>query len=665
MSGIQLGLSILPHPRLVRVKQLSIDLEYPDGTVVEHPKGVSGLEVAESIGPRLALAAVAVRLDGELLDLSRPINRSGKLAVITLTEPDGLHILRHSSAHVLAQAVLDLYPGSTFAIGPAIEDGFYYDFKVDAPFTHEDLEAIQIRMEEIIAEDQPFARESVSTDEALEIFSSHPFKCEIISNVDPSEVSEGEDVTLYRNDGFVDLCRGPHLPSTGRIPAVKLLRTSGAYWRGDQERDQLQRVYGTAWPSKKDLEEFLVRQEEAEKRDHRKLGAELDLFSFPDELGSGLAVWHPKGGMLRKVIEDRSRDIHERFGFEFVYTPHLAKSDLWETSGHLGYYAENMYPSMEVDEEQGYIVKPMNCPGHILIYKSRPRSYRDLPIRLSELGAVYRYEKSGVVHGLLRARGFTQDDSHTFCTEDQLDPELRMHLDFVITWLKDAGFSEFEADLSTQPDKSVGEQSRWDFSEKTLANVLESSGIPYQVAEGEGAFYGPKIDMHVKDAIGRRWQLSTIQLDFTLPERFELEYTSAANVAEQPYMIHCAKAGSLERFMGVLIEHHAGAFPMWMAPVQVTIVPVADRHIEYAGKVKAALEKRGLRVEVDESGDTVGDKIRTAITQKHPAVIVVGDDDVEAETVGLRLYGEDKDTRGVPADEAVSRLTEMAEKPTL
>jgi threonyl-tRNA synthetase len=472
-------------------------------------------------------------------------------------------------------------------------------------------------------------------------------------------------VTLYRNDGFVDLCRGPHLPSTGRIPAVKLLRTSGAYWRGDQERDQLQRVYGTAWPSKKDLEEFLVRREEAEKRDHRKLGAELDLFSFPDELGSGLAVWHPKGGMLRKVIEDRSRDIHERFGFEFVYTPHLAKSDLWETSGHLGYYAENMYPSMEVDEEQGYIVKPMNCPGHILIYKSRPRSYRDLPIRLSELGAVYRYEKSGVVHGLLRARGFTQDDSHTFCTEEQLDSELRMHLDFVITWLKDAGFNEFEADLSTQPEKSVGQQSRWDFSEKTLADVLESSGIPFQIAEGEGAFYGPKIDMHVKDAIGRRWQLSTIQLDFTLPERFHLEYTSAANVAEQPYMIHCAKAGSLERFMGVLIEHHAGAFPMWMAPVQVTIVPVADRHIDYAGTVKAALEATGLRVEVDESGDTVGDKIRTAITQKHPAVIVVGDNDVEAETVGLRLYGEDKDTRGVPVHEAVSRLTQLAEKPPL
>jgi len=664
-GGIQPGLGILPHPRLVRVEQLSIDLEYPDGNVVQHPAGATGLEVASSIGSGLARAAVAVRIDGELRDLNRPISQSGKFAVVTLADPDGLHILRHSSAHVLAQAVLDLYPGSTFAIGPAIEDGFYYDFKVEEPFTPDDLDRIQARMEEIIAEDQPFVRDSAAMDDALEIFIEHPFKREIIANVDPSEVSEGEDVTLYRNNGFVDLCRGPHLPSTGRIPAVKLLRTSGAYWRGDQARDQLQRVYGTSWPSKKELEDYLVRQEEAEKRDHRKLGAELDLFSFPDELGSGLAVWHPKGGMLRKVIEDRSRDIHERYGFEFVYTPHLAKADLWETSGHLGYYAENMYPGLEMDNDQEYRVKPMNCPGHVLIYKSRTRSYRDLPIRLSELGAVYRYEKSGVVHGLLRARGFTQDDSHVFCTGEQLDSELRMHLEFVIAWLKDAGFTEFEADLSTQPEKSVGAQERWDFSEKALADVLESSGVPYQIAEGDGAFYGPKIDMHVKDAIGRRWQLSTIQLDFTLPERFELEYTSAANEAEQPYMIHCAKAGSLERFMGVLIEHHAGALPMWMAPVQATIVPVADRHIAYAETVKAALESSGLRVEIDDSGDTVGDKIRTAITQKHPAVIVVGDNDVEAESVGLRLYGEEKDTRGVPLAEAVSRLADMAAEPDL
>ncbi len=631
--------------------------------VVEHPDGVTGAEVAESIGPRLAKSAVAVRLNGRLQDLSRPIEEDGDFSVITLDTADGLDILRHSSAHVLAQAVLDLYPDATFAIGPPIEDGFYYDFKVGEPFTPEDLEAIEERMRAIVAEDQPFVREDISREEALSLFAAHPFKTEIIESVEGSEVSAGGEVSVYRNLDFVDLCRGPHLPSTGRIPAVRLLRSSGAYWRGDEKRDQLQRIYGTAWPSNKDLEAYLVRMEEAEKRDHRRLGPELDLFSFPQELGSGLVVWHPKGGMLRKVVEDHSRELHERFGFEFVFTPHLAKSDLWETSGHLGYYAENMYPQMELDNDQGYVVKPMNCPFHVLIYKSRARSYRDLPLRLSELGSVYRYEKSGVVHGLLRARGFTQDDSHTFCTEDQLASELALHLEFCITWLRHAGFSEFEADLSTQPEKSVGEQDRWDFSERELANVLDASGIPYRIAEGEGAFYGPKIDLHVKDAIGRRWQLSTIQLDFTLPERFELQYVSPANTPERPYMIHCAKAGSLERFMGVLIEHYGGALPMWLAPVQVSVIPVADRHDEYADQVAARLRDSGIRTEVDASGETVGDKIRRALTQKHPAVIVVGDDDVAENTVGLRLYGEERDTRGVPLIEATNRLVEMAKVP--
>lgn len=643
---------------------MSLELRYPDGSVIEHPEDATGLQVAESIGPRLAKSAVAVRLDGELRDLSRTLGRSGDFEVVTLDSGDGLDILRHSSAHVLAQAVLDLFEGSTFAIGPAIEDGFYYDFKVAEPFTPDDLERIEARMREIIAEDQPFQREALSRADALELFGSHPFKTEIIESVEPSEVAPGEDVTVYRNMDFVDLCRGPHLPSTGRIPAMKLLRSSGAYWRGDEKRAQLQRIYGTAWPSAKELEAYLTRLEEAEKRDHRRLGAELDLFSFPPELGSGLVVWHPKGGMLRKLVEDHSRDLHERFGFDFVFTPHLAKSDLWRTSGHLDYYAEFMYPGMDLDNDQEYRVKPMNCPFHILVYKSRARSYRDLPVRLSELGAVYRYEKSGVVHGLLRARGFTQDDSHTFCTEDQLDSELKLHLDFVMTWLRDAGFTEFEADLSTQPEKSpVGDHERWSFAEKALAETLEVSGVPYRHAEGEGAFYGPKIDMHVKDAIGRRWQLSTIQLDFLLPDRFELEYAAPGNVTERPYMIHCAKAGSLERFMGVLIEHHAGALPIWLAPVQVSIIPVADRHQEYATLVAERLGDAGLRVEVDSSDDTVGDKIRKALTHKHPAVIVVGDDDVSGSTVGLRLYGEERDTRGVPLIEATNRLAMMAFKP--
>jgi threonyl-tRNA synthetase len=559
--------------------------------------------------------------------------------------------------------VLDLFPGSTFAIGPAIEDGFYYDFKVQDPFTPDDLDRIESRMQEIIAEDQPFQREALSRDQALALFAGHPFKLEIIESVEPSEVTPGEDVTVYRNQGFVDLCRGPHLPSTGRIPAVRLLRSSGAYWRGDDSKDQLQRIYGTSWPSVKELEGYLTRVEEAEKRDHRRLGLELDLFSFPQELGSGLVVWHAKGGMLRKVIEDHSRDLHQRYGFDFVFSPHLAKSDLWWTSGHLDYYAESMYPGMELDNEQEYRVKPMNCPFHVLIYKSRPRSYRDLPIRLSELGSVYRNELSGVIHGLLRARGFTQDDSHVFCTEQQLGSELALHLDFVLTWLKDTGFTEFEAELSTQPEKSVGDQARWEFSERALATTLEDSGVPFRVAEGEGAFYGPKIDMHVKDAIGRNWQLSTIQLDFNLPELFELEYAASGNVTERPYMIHCAKAGSLERFIGVLIEHYAGALPMWLSPVQVSIIPVADRHEEYATSVAERLRDAHLRVEVDDSGETVGDKIRRALTQKHPAVIVVGDDDMAASTVGLRMYGEEKDTRGVPLIEATNRLVQMAKVP--
>ncbi|MGD2060911.1 MAG: threonine--tRNA ligase [Acidimicrobiia bacterium] len=641
-----------------------MDLRLPDQTVLSHEEGVTGLEVARAIGPGLARAAVAVEVNGVQLDLESPITGGGDFQVITLDSPQGLHILRHSSAHVMAQAVLDLFPGSTFAIGPPIEDGFYYDFEVAEPFTPEDLNRIEERMGEIVDEDQPFRRVAMDRAEALEVFRDHKFKVEIIENVDASEVSTGDEVTAYRNDGFIDLCRGPHLPSTGRIPAFKVLRSSGAYWRGDQEREQLQRIYGTAWASKADLEAYLHRLEEAEKRDHRRLGPELDLYSFPEELGSGLVIWHPKGGRLRKIMEDHSRNLHERYGFDFVFTPHVAKAELWETSGHLDYYAENMYPLMQHDEDPEYVVKPMNCPGHILIYQSRTRSYRDLPLRFGELGGVYRYEKSGVVHGLLRARGFTQDDSHVFCTEDQLADELKLHLDFVLTWLKDFGFTEFEADLSTQPDKSVGEANRWEISQRYLAQTLEDSGIPYRIAEGEGAFYGPKIDVHVKDAIGRRWQLSTIQLDFNEPERFGLEYAAPSNVAERPYMIHCAKAGSLERFTGVLVEHYAGAFPMWLAPVQVSVVPVADRHEEYARSVEQRLVDIGLRVEVDLSNETVGDKIRKALTLKHPAVIVVGDDDVDNSTVGLRLYGEERDTRGVPLIEAANRLGEMARRPS-
>lgn len=635
---------------------MSISLQYPDGTVVSHPDGVTGAEVANSIGARLGQAAVAVRVAGTLLDLSRPLPGGGQFEVVTEASEEGRAVIRHSAAHVLAQAVLSLFERARFAIGPAIQDGFYYDFEVGRPFTPDDLERIERRMAEIIAADQPFLREEVTRSEGLALFAEQPFKREIIDRVDDSEVGGGAVITIYRNDGFVDLCRGPHLPRTGRLKAVKLLRVAGAYWRGDEKNVQLQRIYGTAWESRKALEDYLHRLEEAERRDHRKLGLELDLFSFPRELGAGLTVWHPKGGMVRKQIEDHSRALHERFGFDFVFSPHIAKSDLWRTSGHLDYYAENMYPGMEVDEGQEYRVKPMNCPFHVLIYKSRSRSYRDLPVRLSELGSVYRLERSGVLHGTLRARGFTQDDSHTFCTRDQLGAELDLHLDFVTTWLNDFGFDEFEAEVSTRPPKYVGEVDLWSLAEVALEEALRRKAVSYRIAAGEGAFYGPKIDIHVKDAIGRRWQMGTIQVDFALPANFELEYAGSDNVAGRPVMIHCAKAGSLERFFGVLIEHYAGAFPFWLAPVQVAVIPVADRHHDYGREVVARMRRSGLRVELDPSDDTVGEKIRRALLEKHPVVAVVGDQDVEKRTVGLRRYGDERERRGVSLEEALAEL---------
>lgn len=643
---------------------MPIEIRLPDGSVVEHPDGVTGYDIAAAIGERLAKAAVALKLDGELFDLARPLPRGGAVEVVTETTDEGRHILRHSAAHVLAQAVLTLFEDATFAIGPPITDGFYYDFDIGRPFTPEDLEAIEAKMAEIIEADQPFIREAMSQEEALEVFAGHKFKREIIETVEPSEVPDAEVVTVYRNNGFVDLCRGPHVPSTGRLEAVKLLRSAGAYWRGEEANPQLQRIYGTAWESKKALEDHLHRLEEAERRDHRKLGPELDLFSFPRELGSGLSVWHAKGGMVRKLVEDHSRRLHEKYGFDFVFSPHLAKEALWDTSGHTGFYSENMYPAMEMDGSDNYRVKPMNCPFHVLIYRSRPRSYRELPIRLSELGGVYRYERSGVVHGLLRARGFTQDDSHTFCTREQFADELAMHLEFVLEWLGSFGFEEFEADLSTRPDKFVGDVELWELAEKRLAETLDNAGLAYNVAEGEGAFYGPKIDVHVKDAIGRRWQMSTIQADFSLPERFDITYAGAENAAERPVMIHCAKAGSIERFFAVLTEHYAGAFPLWLAPVQAEVVPVADRHLDYAWQVARQLKAAGLRAEVDESDETVGEKVRRALTHKIPAVLVVGDRDVEAGTAGLRRYGDDDEQRGVDVDEIVSQLRAEAEPPS-
>jgi len=643
---------------------MSIQLTLPDGSVRSYEDGATGLDVASSIGAGLARAAVAVTLDGETLDLDRPIDHDGALSIVTENTEEGRHVLRHSAAHVMAQAVLDLYPGATYAIGPPITDGFYYDFDIGRPFTPDDLERIEARMNEIIEIDQSFVRETLSIDDALDVFSDHPFKSEIIRGVDEAEGAGASEVSIYRNDAFIDLCRGPHVPSTGRLKAVKLMRSAGAYWRGDENKPQLQRIYGTAWEDRKALRKYLNRLEEAEKRDHRKLGTELDLYSFPSDLGSGLAVWHPKGGLLRKEIEDYSRRTHLANGYEYVVSPHVAKADLWETSGHLQFYAEGMYPAMELDGGQQYFVKPMNCPFHILIYKSRSRSYRELPLRLFELGTVYRYERSGVVHGLLRARGFTQDDSHIFTTFDQMPGELQSLLDFVLMVLRDFGFDEFEADLSTRdPEKSIGSDELWDVAEVSLAKALETAGLPYQMAHGEGSFYGPKIDIHVKDAIGRRWQLSTIQLDFAQPENFKLTYTSSENVRERPVMIHRALLGSVERFVAVLIEHYAGALPAWLSPVQATIVPVADRHEDYAFDVAAELKESGVRVEVDTADETVGEKIRRAITQKHPAILVVGDRDVEDRTVGLRLREDTGEQRGLPLDDVVADLAERCAPP--
>jgi len=643
---------------------VAIDLTLPDGSSRSYPEGTTGLDVALDIGPRLAKAAVAVAVDGAEFDLLRPLPAGGAFAVATENSEQGRSVIRHSAAHVMAQAVLDLFPGAKFAIGPAITDGFYYDFDIGRPFTPDDLDRVEMRMGEIVTLDQPFDRDELSVPAALETFADQPFKVEIIEGVEADEGVAGNAVSVYRNDSFVDLCRGPHLPATGRLRAFRLLRSAGAYWRGDEHRPQLQRIYGTAWESSKALDAYVHRMEEAKKRDHRKLGAELDLYSFPSELGAGLALWHPKGGILRKEIEDYSRRTHLAHGYEYVVSPHVAKADLWETSGHIQFYAEGMYPSMDLDHGQGYFVKPMNCPFHILIFKSRSRSYRELPLRLFELGTVYRYERSGVIHGLLRARGFTQDDSHIFVLEDQLGDELQNLLDFVLMVLRDFGFDEFEADLSTRPDdKWIGELGSWDRAEDALRAALEKAELPYEVAHGEGAFYGPKIDIHVRDAIGRRWQISTLQVDFAQPENFDLTYTTSDNTHVRPVMIHRALLGSIERFVGVLVEHYAGAFPAWLAPVQATVVPVADRHHDYAAAVGDALRGAGVRIEVDTADETVGEKIRRAITHKHPAVLVVGDNDVAGGTVGLRLRDEDAERRGLPLDDVVAELEALTAPP--
>jgi len=573
-----------------------------------------------------------------------------------MSEADDLQVLRHSTAHVMAQAVCDLWPGAKYAIGPPIEDGFYYDFDLPEGLTPEDLERIEARIREIVAEDQPFKHEELSREDALQQFAEQPYKIEIIEGVEKEEGAQGDTVSVYRNDGWSDLCLGPHVESTGKLGAFKLLSVAGAYWRGDENRQQLQRIYGTAWPTQQELDDYLERVEEAERRDHRKLGRELDLFSFPDELGGGLAVWHPRGGLFRKILEDYIRNLHVEQGYDVVVTPHLAKSLLWETSGHLEKFAENMFPPMHA-ESADYYVKPMNCPFHVMIYRSRTRSYRDLPLRLSEIGTVYRYERAGVLHGLLRVRGVTIDDAHIFCTPDQLVDEIRRVFDLTLEIHRTFGFEAPRIELSTKPGKAIGDEEMWTRAIDVLRQALESSTMEYDVAEGEGAFYGPKVDFHFKDAIGRSWQLTTVQCDFALPERFDIEFMGEDNQRHRPVMIHRAILGSVERFAGVLVEHYAGAFPVWLAPEQVRIVPIADRHAEHARSLADRFRQMGLRPLVDDSRETVGKKIREAQRMKVPYTIVVGDQEIDSGSVAVR----DRDggeVHGVPFERFLGRLVE-------
>jgi threonyl-tRNA synthetase len=609
--------------------------------------------------------AIAVKdARDDLHDLAWPVEDGAVLTSVPLATPEGRDILRHSAAHVMAQAVTALFPEAKVAIGPPVADGFYYDFDVDKPFTPDDVERIEAKMREIVAANQRFARRVVSRAEAEDLFKSQPYKLEIIErasegNVEGEEAVDaaGPEITVYDNDGgFTDLCRGPHLPNTKAIPAFKLMRTAAAYWRGDEKNRQLQRIYGTAWESKEALAEHLHRLEEAEKRDHRRLGVELDLFSFPDEIGSGLAVFHPKGGTIRRVMEDYSRQRHLEAGYEFVNTPHITKGALFEESGHLQSFADNIFPAMKM-EGADYYLKPMNCPFHILIYRSRGRSYRELPLRLFEFGTVYRYEKSGVIHGLTRVRGLTMDDSHIFCTRAQMAAELKNLLGFVLDLLRDYGLTDFYLELSTRgtSEKFLGTDEEWAEATEALRTAAVDSGLELVPDPGGAAFYGPKISVQARDAIGRTWQMSTIQVDFQLPQRFGLEYQSSDNTRERPIMIHRALFGSVERFFGVLTEHYAGAFPAWLAPVQVLGIPIAERHVPYLAEVAERLRANGIRVDVDASDERMQNKIRKAQEQKVPFMLVAGDKDVEAGAVSFR-YRNGDERRGVPVDDAVAEI---------
>jgi len=670
----------------------SIHVQLPDGTVREVPSGTTPLAIAESISPRLAQAAVVARIrplkaapvaaastDGSeasmygaedihaerLVDLTTPLEEDVALQLLTEKDPDAQKVLRHSAAHVLATAVTELFPETRLGHGPATDSGFFYDFWRPTPFTPEDLKLIEGRMAEVTTRDEKFVREHEPREQGLEQFkAANDFmKVHFVEKF----TKPGDEISLCRNGKFVDFCRGPHLPSTGRVKAFRLTNLAGAYWLGDEKNPQLQRIYGTAFFSKKEMDEHFARLEEAARRDHRVLGKQLDLFSIQDLAGPGLIFWHPKGAMIRKVMEDWMREECIRRGYDLVVTPHVMRSHLWEVSGHAGFYSQNMFTPMELDDAE-YRLKPMNCPGHILIYKNSPKSYRDLPVRLAEFGNVYRYERSGTMHGLLRVRGFTQDDAHIFCTPKQIEDEVVACIDFAQAVLTTFGFSDFQVELSTwnPADRSsyAGSDEKWDLAVGSLERALMRKGIPHKTIPGEAAFYGPKIDIKLVDVLGRLWQLSTVQFDFNLPARFELEYVAESGEREQPVMVHRALFGSMERFFGVLIEHYAGAFPVWLAPVQAGLVPISERHLAYAQKVQQRLQKAGLRVELDARNEKMNAKIRDFTLQKVPYVLVMGDKEESSEAVSVRTRGKG-DQGSMPLEQFVTHSADLISRKSM
>ena len=630
-----------------------IKIILPDGSVKEYPRGIKPEEIAMNIGPGLGRAALAARLEGRLVELNVPLEHGGHLQILTFDDPEARNLYRHTAAHVLAHAVKNLYPETKLGIGPAIEDGFYYDLDVPVSLSDEDLEGIEKEMNAIIEQDLPLEKVEISLTEAVDLFRrmGEDYKVELLEEMEP-----GSAASYYQQGEFVDLCAGPHLPSTGRLKAVRLTHVAGAYWRGDEKRPMLQRIYGTAFFDKKDLDEHLRRLEEAKARDHRRLGRELDLFSFHSEAGPGLVYWHPRGGVIREIIEDFWRKEHRRRGYDQVFSPHIAKRDLWEKSGHWDTFRESMYSPLDVDGVD-YLLKPMNCPFHILMYQSHTRSYRDLPMRWAELGTVYRYERSGVLHGLLRVRGFTQDDAHIFCRPDQVEDELVGVMELAQHMVHSFGFEDYDIMLAIRGSESregyIGEDHVWERAEADLQGALERMGLPYIVDPGEAKFYGPAIDISLKDALGRGWQGPTIQLDFNLPERFDLTYAGEDGRLHRPVMIHRTVLGSMERFLGTLLEHYAGAFPTWLAPTQVTIIPVTDDHLSYAREVERAIRAEDLRVEVDTRNEKVGYKIRQAQMEKIPYMLVVGDREMGDRTVAVRTREE--------GDQGPRPLTEFLE----